>query len=533
MSELVSGRPPERLDFMLKSIRPVQLARCSAFRANKVLNCSLFATMHTVPKLKDSSLLKNKGYINGEWVDAKDSKTFNVDDPATMKTICTCPEMSQVETKEAIKYAQEAFETFRFTLPRQRGRMLRKLSDLVHKNLDDLATIITWENGKPFAEAKGEVAYAASFYEWFGEEASRIYGTVIPASVAGNRVITMRQPVGVCGIITPWNFPAAMISRKLGAAIAAGCSVVIKPGGETPLTALAIAELCSQAGLPKGVVNVVTGLANTKEIGLELTKNPVVKKVSFTGSTAVGKLLMEQSASTLKKVSFELGGNAPLIVFDDADIDAAVAGAIACKFRSSGQTCVCANRIFVHAGIYEQFCKKFTEKVKGFKLGGGFEESTTHGPLIHGKAVEKIEKEIKDATSSGAKIVIGGNKSNQGSNFFEPTVLTEVTNEMVFTEEETFGPIAPIYRFNSEEEVLSLCNSVNVGLAGYFFSKDVQRVWRVAEKLEVGMVGVNTGILSDAAAPFGGIKESGFGREGSLHGIDEYTIVKSVTFGGI
>ena len=369
-------------------------------------------------------------------------------------------------------------------------------------NVDDLAALITWENGKPTADATGEVTYAASFFEWFAEEAPRGDGDTISATVPGNRVFTMKEPVGVCGLITPWNFPAAMITRKMGPAIAAGCTLVAKSPGETPFTSLALAELAHRAGIPKGVVNVVTAMQNTVEVGEALTSSPEVRKVSFTGSTGVGKLLMRQSADTLKKLSFELGGNAPFIVFDDADMDAAVNGAVASKFRSSGQTCICANRIYVQKGVYEEFAKRFTEKVKGFKLGKGFEEGVTHGPLIHDRAVSKVVAHVQDAESKGGKVTVGGKKMEQmGANFFEPTVITGMNMQMQLASEETFGPVAGLFPFETEKEVVDMANTADVGLAGYFFSKDLQRVYRVAEALEVGMVGVNTGLISDPAAP--------------------------------
>jgi succinate-semialdehyde dehydrogenase/glutarate-semialdehyde dehydrogenase len=402
------------------------------------------------------------------------------------------------------------------------------------ENADDLATLITWENGKPTADAKGEVTYAANFFEWFSEEAPRIYGEVIPSSVPGNRVHTLKEPVGVCGLITPWNFPAAMITRKIGPALAVGCTVVAKAPGETPFTSLALAELAHRAGVPAGVVNVITAMGNTPAVGEVLTTDPTVRKVSFTGSTTVGKLLMKQCSSTLKKLSLELGGNAPFIVFDDADLDSAVTGAINSKFRSSGQTCVCANRIYVQAGIYDEFCKKFAEKVKDFKVGNGFEQGITHGPLIHDRAVDKVEQHVRDAEKKGAKVLLGGHKlPDLGPNFYQPTVISGMTSDMAMASEETFGPVAGLFKFKSEEEVVKLANSTEVGLAGYFFSRDIARVYRVAEHLEVGMVGVNTGLISDPAAPFGGVKESGFGREGSLYGIGEYQVTKMVTYGGL
>ncbi|KAI5844596.1 succinate-semialdehyde dehydrogenase [Morchella snyderi] len=488
---------------------------------------------HNVPKLKDPSLLKEAAFINGKFVTSPAFTTFTVTDPATNTPIATIPDLTAAETHTAITAAQTALQTFRHTLPRERARLLRAWYDQIVANADDLATLITLENGKPTADARGEVAYAASFLEWFSEEAPRLYGDTIPSSVRGNRVVTIRQPVGVCALITPWNFPAAMITRKIGPAIAAGCTVVAKAPAETPLTSLALAELAVRAGMPKGVVNIVTASKNTAEVGEELCVNPVVKKLSFTGSTPVGKLLMKQCSGTLKKLSFELGGNAPFIVFDDADVDAAVAGAIGCKFRSSGQTCVCANRIYVQDGIHDEFVAKLAEKVRGFKVGSGFDEKNTHGPLIHDRAVGKVREHVDDAVGKGAEAVVGGGVSQLGPNFFEPTVLKGLTSEMRISSEETFGPVAGVFRFKTEKEVVGLANDTEVGLAGYFFSSDIGRIWRVAEALEVGMVGVNTGIISDTAAPFGGIKESGFGREGSKYGIDEYTVIKSITFGGV
>ncbi|KAL2006954.1 hypothetical protein VTN00DRAFT_8392 [Thermoascus crustaceus] len=490
---------------------------------------------HTVPPLKDPSLFIEKCYVNGEWVTAQSGKTFEVHDPATGKLIGTCPEFDAADTQKAIDAAVAAFPKFRTTLARERARMLRRWYQLVVDNADDLATLITWENGKPLADARGEVNYAASFFEWFSEEAPRVYGDTIPATVAGNRVLTLKEPVGVVGLITPWNFPAAMITRKIGPALAAGCTVVAKSPGETPFTANALAELARRAGIPKGVVNIVTAAKNTPEVGEVITTHPEIRKISFTGSTGVGKLLMKQASSTVKKVSWELGGNAPFIVFDDVeDLDAAVAGAIASKFRSSGQTCVCANRIYVQKGIYDEFAKRFAEKVRAFKLGAGFGEGVTHGPVIHSRAIEKVNEHVRDAESKGAKVVVGGNKvPSLGPNFFELTVLTGMTKDMKIASEETFGPVAGLFPFETEEEVVQLANRAEVGLAAYFYSSNVKRIFRVAEALEVGMVGVNTGIISDPASPFGGVKQSGFGREGSKYGIDEYLVVKSVTIGGI
>lgn len=424
-------------------------------------------------------------------------------DPASGKLIGTCPEFDGSDTEKAIQAASEAFSTFRTTLGRERSRMLRRWHQLMVDNAEDLATLITWENGKPLADAKGEVNYAASFFEWFSEEAPRIYGDTIPASVPGNRIMTLKQPVGVCGLITPWNFPAAMITRKIGPALAAGCTVVVKTPGETPFTANALAELAHRAGIPKGVVNIVTAAKNTPEVGEVITTHPEIRKISFTGSTGVGKLLMKQASSTVKKVSWELGGNAPFIVFDDVeDLDAAVAGAIASKFRSSGQTCVCANRIYVQKGIYDEFAKRFAEKVRAFKLGAGFGEGVTHGPVIHSRAIEKVNEHVRDAESKGAKVVVGGNKvPSLGPNFFELTVLTGMTKDMKIASEETFGPVAGLFPFETEEEVVQLANRAEVGLAAYFYSSNVKRIFRVAEALEVGMVGVNTGIISDPASP--------------------------------
>ena len=423
-------------------------------------------------------------------------------DPSTGKLVGKCPEFDKHDTDNAIATAAAAFPAFRQTTARQRARMLHKWYQLMMENQEDIAKLITWENGKPLTDAKGEVAYAASFFEWFSEEAPRSDGETIPASIPGNRVFTIKEPVGVCGLVTPWNFPAAMITRKIGPALAAGCTVVAKSPGETPFTSLALAELAHRAGVPKGVVNVISALENTAEVGSALTSSFTVRKVSFTGSTGVGKLLMKQSADTLKKLSFELGGNAPFIVFDDADLEIAVNGAIASKFRSSGQTCVCANRIYVQKGIYDKFASAFAEKVKGFKVGGGYDEGVTHGPLIHDRAVSKVDAHVRDAEKRGGKIVVGGNKlPNLGTNFFEPTVITGMKMEMQMASEETFGPVAGLFPFETEKEVVDMANASDVGLAGYFYSNDLQRVYRVAEALETGMVGVNTGLISDPAAP--------------------------------
>ncbi|KAJ2905718.1 Glutarate-semialdehyde dehydrogenase DavD [Zalerion maritima] len=495
-------------------------------------------------QLKDPSLLKqNVCYVDGQWVPAKSGKTFEVHDPATGEFIGTCPEFGKEDTEIAIETAYTAFESYRTKTGRERSKLLRRWYDLMLENHDDLATLITWENGKPAADAKGEVTYAANFLEWFSEEAPRIYGDTIPSSVAGNSnpewVLVAPTPEAVTNTLTHdtaahrWNYPAAMITRKVGPALAAGCTVVCKAPGETPFTSLAIAELADRAGIPKGVVNIITAMDNTPEVGGVMTSSPIVKKLSFTGSTNVGKLLMKQCSGTLKKLSMELGGNAPFIVFDDADIDAAVAGAIISKFRSSGQTCVCANRIFVQKGIYEEFATKFAEEVKTFKVGNGFKAGVTHGPLIHDRAVKKADSHVRDAESKGAKVIVGGHEHEAGTNFFAPTVLTGMTTDMAMSSEETFGPVAGLFPFETEDEVVKMANSTNVGLAGYFFSRDLHRVHRVSEHLEVGMVGVNTGLISDPAAPFGGVKESGFGKEGSHYGIGEYQVTKMITYGGM
>ncbi|KAI9167765.1 succinate-semialdehyde dehydrogenase [Paramyrothecium foliicola] len=492
-------------------------------------------TVKTSHKLRDASLLKTQSYVNGEWVAAKSGKTFKVEtpkkDPSTLAEVGQCPEFDAVETEAAIDAAHTAFKSFRRTPARERSRFLRTWRDLMLENLDDLARIITLENGKPLADSITEVKYAASFFEWFSEEAPRIYGDTIPASNPNCRIVTLKEPVGVCGLITPWNFPAAMITRKIGPALAAGCTVVCKAPAEAPLTSLALAELAHRAGIPKGVVNIVTALENTAAIGQILTTHPLIKKVSFTGSTGVGRLLMNQSSSTIKKLSFELGGNAPFIVFDDADLEVAVRGVIASKFRISGQTCVCANRILVHRKVYDQFAELLLEAVRAFKVGDGFDESTTHGPLIHERAVAKVDEHVKDAVSKGARVLHGGQRLPLGPNYFDITVLADMKPGMRICEEETFGPVAALFSFDTEEEAVELANDTDVGLAGYFFSKDSSRCWRVAEALEVGMVGVNTGAISDPAAPFGGVKQSGFGREGSKYGVDEYLVTKMVMTG--
>ncbi|KAI1359005.1 succinate-semialdehyde dehydrogenase-like protein [Xylaria arbuscula] len=481
--------------------------------------------------LKKSPLLRNQAFVNGQWVSAASGSEFQVCDPATGDLISTCPEFNRDDAAKAIEAAAVAQETFRLSDSRARAKMLSEWSRLMRANIEALAMLLTWENGKTLSEARGEINYAAAFFDWFAGEAIRCYGDFIQPANPRYRSVVIRQPVGVCGLITPWNFPAAMITRKVGPAIAAGCTVVVKAPAETPLTALALAHLSIEAGVPAGVYNVATALKNTVEIGQVLTGSPLVHKISFTGSTRVGSLLMSQSASTLKKVSLELGGLAPFIVFDDADIDSAVEGAIASKFRGSGQTCVCANLFLIHRNIYDSFAAKFVAKVKGFRLGPGLASGTTHGPLIHEAAVAKVADQVQDALAKGGEVAIGGQPAaSLGACFFEPTVILNASGNMKLSSEETFGPVAGLIPFETEAEAIKIANRADVGLAAYFFSKDIKRCWRVAEKLEVGMVGVNTGLVSDLSTPFGGVKQSGFGREGSKYGLDEYTTLKTITF---
>ncbi|KZO98059.1 succinic semialdehyde dehydrogenase [Calocera viscosa TUFC12733] len=484
--------------------------------------------------LKDAGLLKSQGFIGGQWIDAKDKATFPVLNPATKEEIGAVSDMGLEQAKEAIDVAGEAFKSWSKTTGRHRHDILMKFHKLILDNADDLAMIITAENGKTFAEAKGENAYSASFVEWFAEEAVRTYGEVIPSATMSLRNVVVKQPVGVVSLLTPWNFPSAMIGRKLAPALAAGCTAVIKPPAETPYSTLALVELAKRAGIPDGVINVVPTHVHLQEVGRELCESKIVKKISFTGSTPVAKLLMKQAASTLKKVSFEAGGNAPFIIFDDADVEAAVDGAIASKFRGSGQTCVCANRIYVHSSVYADFASRLAQKVDGFKIGNGMDKETTHGPLIHERAIEKVQRHVDDAVSKGASILVGGKRAEGMPGFFyEPTVLCDVDPHAEITDEETFGPVAALIKFETEEEVIRLANDTDVGLAGYFYSRDIGRVWRVAEALQVGMVGANTGLISQAVIPFGGIKESGLGREGGPHGIDEYMNTKFIAFGGL
>ncbi len=477
--------------------------------------------------LKDKSLLKDKCYIDGKWVGG--AATIDVTNPVDESVICSVPKLGAKETKLAIETAEKAQKVWARKSAKERGIILRKWHQLMMDNQEDLAQIMTAEQGKPLAESRGEVAYGASFIEWFAEEARRIYGETIPVPWPHARAVVIRQPVGVIACITPWNFPNAMITRKAGAALAAGCAMVCKPASETPLSALAMAELGERAGIPAGVFSVITGSA--RDIGAEMTSNPIIRGLTFTGSTEIGRLLMAQCAPTIKKMGLELGGNAPFIVFDDADLDAAVTGAMASKYRNAGQTCVCANRIYVQEKVYDAFAEKLGDAVKKLKVGNGADDGVTTGPLINAAAVKKVEEHIADAVKKGGKVVAGG--KHIGGNFFEPTIITGVTGDMAVAREETFGPVAPLFRFKTEEEVIALANATEFGLACYFYSRDIGRVWRVGEALEYGMVGINEGIISTAEVPFGGVKESGLGREGSRHGIDEYVEVKYMLMGGL
>jgi len=479
-------------------------------------------------------LRSGRAFIDGKWTAADGGAAFPVLDPSDGATLCRVPDMGTAETRRAVDAAHAAWGGWRRLPAKERAGLLRRWFDRIVAAADDLARLMTAEQGKPLPEARGEVLYAASFVEWFAEEAKRVYGDTVPAPSADKRYFVLRQPVGVCAAITPWNFPAAMITRKVAPALAAGCTVVVKPAEQTPLTALALAELAHDAGLPPGVLNVVTGsAASAVPIGLELTSNPLVRKLSFTGSTEVGRILMAQCAPTIKKVSLELGGNAPFVVFEDADVDAAVEGAMQSKYRNTGQTCVCANRLLVQEGLYEAFGRKLAEKVKELKVGPGTEAGVTQGPLIDEQALRKVEEHVADAVAKGGRILAGGRRHALRGTFFEPTVIADVTPEMLCAREETFGPVAPLFRFRTEEEAITLANATEFGLAGYFYSRDIGRVWRVAEDLEYGIVGVNTGIISTESAPFGGMKQSGIGREGSRYGIDDYLEYKYVCIGGI
>jgi len=476
-------------------------------------------------KLKDPRLLRTQAYRDGAWVDADNAATVRVTNPATGEVLGTVPSMGATETRRAIAAATAAFPAWAARTAKERAQILRRWHDLMLQNQADLATLMTAEQGKPLAESRGEIAYAASFIEWFAEEAKRLYGDVITGHQADKRILVLRQPVGVVAAITPWNFPAAMITRKAAPALAAGCTFVCKPASQTPYSALATAELGERAGIPAGVLNFVTG-RDSVAIGGEMTSNPAVRKITFTGSTAVGKKLMAQSASTLKKLSLELGGNAPFIVFDDADLDAAVAGALASKYRNTGQTCVCANRLLVQSGVYDTFASRLTAAVAKLRIGDGLQGETDQGPLIDTHALEKVEEHIADALSKGARIAVGGKRHSLGGTFFEPTVLTNASSAMLLAREETFGPVAPLFRFQTEQEAIAMANDTEFGLAAYFYTRDLGRSWRVAEALEYGIVGLNTGLISTEVAPFGGVKESGMGREGSRYGILDYTEIK-------
>ena len=482
-------------------------------------------------KLSDSSLFRQQCYVNGQWLDASSALSISVLNPATQAKLGTVPSLGKDEIVAAIDAAHAAQPAWAAKTAKERAVLLRRWFELLLANQDDLATIMTAEQGKPLAESKGEISYAAGFIEWFAEEGKRLYGDIIPGHQADKRIMVIRQPVGVVAAITPWNFPAAMITRKEGPALAAGCTCVIKPASQTPFSALALMELAHRAGIPPGVVNVICGSANL--IGGELTSNPKIRKVSFTGSTEIGKKLMAQCASTVKKTSMELGGNAPFIVFDDADLDAAVQGALASKYRNSGQTCVCANRLLVQDKVYDAFAVKLTAAVKALRIGDGLAGPTELGPLIDMKAVEKVEEHVADAVSKGAKVALGGKRHALGGRFFEPTILIDVTPAMAVAREETFGPVAPLFRFAAEADAIALANDTEFGLAAYFYGRDVGRIWRVAEALEYGIVGINTGIISTEVAPFGGVKESGLGREGSKYGLEEFLEIKYLCLGGI
>jgi len=481
--------------------------------------------------LKDSKLFRDQCYVDGAWIGADSRNTFAVHNPASGAALGSVPGLGAAETRRAIEAADRAWPAWRAKTGKERAAILRKWNDLVLANLDDLALILTSEQGKPLAEAKGEIQIGAAYVEWFAEEAKRIYGDTIPTPWADRRIVVIKQPVGVCAAITPWNFPHSMITRKVAPALAAGCTVVLKPAEQTPYSALALAELAERAGFPKGVLNILTG--DAPSIGGELCANPVVRKVSFTGSTEVGRLLMKQSAPTVKKISLELGGNAPFIVFDDADLDAAAEGAMVSKYRNSGQTCVCANRLFVHDAVYDKFAEKLVKRVKDLQVSPGTEAGATQGPLIDANALAKVEEHVADATAAGARILTGGKRHARGGTFYEPTVIADVKPGMKIFSEETFGPVAPLFRFKTDAEVIELANRTEYGLAAYFYSRDIGRVWRVAEALEYGMVGVNSGLITTEVAPFGGVKQSGLGREGSKYGCEEFVEVKYVCMGGV
>ncbi len=482
-------------------------------------------------KLKDSALLREQCFVDGRWTPADSGGTLAVHNPATGKTLGVIPNMGAAEARRAIAAAAQALPAWAARTAKDRSTVLRRWFELILQHQEDLATLMTAEQGKPLAESKGEIAYAASFIEWFAEEGKRLYGDIIPGHQADKRILVLRQPVGVVAAITPWNFPSAMITRKAGPALAAGCTMVLKPATQTPYSALALAELADRAGVPQGVFNVITGSAAA--IGGEMTGNPTVRKVTFTGSTEVGKKLMAQCAGTIKKLSLELGGNAPFIVFDDADLDAAVQGAIASKYRNTGQTCVCANRLLVQEGVYQEFAKKLTAAVGKLRVGDGLEGATDQGPLIDAKAVAKVEEHVADAVAKGASVALGGKRHALGGTFFEPTILTGVTSGMLVAREETFGPVAPLFKFKTEAEAIAMANDTEFGLAAYLYTRDLARSWRVSEAIQYGIVGLNTGIISTEVAPFGGVKESGIGREGSKYGILDYTEMKYICVGGV
>ena len=482
-------------------------------------------------ELNNKSLFKEKCFVNGLWTDSQNGKTIEVNNPATMEIVGKVPNFTTEETKSAIDHAEKAFQSWKNTTAKERSIILKKWSDLIIEHVDDLAKIMTIEQGKPLAEAKGEILMGASYIEFYAEEAKRVYGDIIPDPRPGKRIVIIKQPVGVVGAITPWNFPNSMITRKCAAALAVGCTTVVKPASQTPFSALAVAELAKAAGFPDGVFNIITGSA--KEIGMELTKNPKIKKISFTGSTEVGKILMEQSASTVKKLSMELGGHAPFIVFEDANIDEAVTGALQSKFRNSGQTCICTNRLFVHEKVYDSFLEKFTNEVKKIKVGNGLNDGIVSGPLIDKSSLDKVIDHVQDAVNTGAKIAVGGEVHSLGGNFYQPTVLSNVSTEAKITFEETFGPVAPLYKFSSDDEVIKMANDTPYGLASYFYSRDIGRIWKVAEALEYGIVSINNGLPTIPEIPFGGVKESGMGREGSRYGLDDYLIIKYISMGGI
>lgn len=484
-------------------------------------------------RLSDPSLLPAAGYVNGKWVDAAaGGATFDVNNPATGDIIATLPDLGAAETRGAIDAAHEAQKSWAALTAKERSAVLRKLFELQMANVEDLAIILTMEMGKPIGESRGEIAYGASFLEWFAEEAKRVYGDTIPGHQADKRLVVIKQPIGVVAAITPWNFPNAMITRKIAPALAVGCTVISKPAEQTPLSAIAFAVLAERAGMPAGVFNVICGM-DGPGIGKEFCDNDKVRKLTFTGSTEVGRILMRQCSDQIMKVGLELGGNAPFIVFDDADIDAAVDGAMISKYRNAGQTCVCANRIYVQAGVYDEFAQKLANKVQTLKVGDGFEDGVTTGPLIDEQGLAKVEDHVANAVSMGAKVVTGGGPDSHGGTFYQPTVLTGITTEMKVAREETFGPVAPLFKFDTVEDVITMANDTEFGLASYFYARDLSRVWHVAEALEYGMVGINTGLISTEVAPFGGVKQSGLGREGSKYGTEDFLEIKYLCFGGI